>query len=334
MTDCLIASPDAERLVAALAPLNLPESLALNVANKPEQVAHYIERAEIILGQPAWLAPYLSRAHNLKWLQSTFAGVEPLMGAEARRDYLLTGVKGIFGSLMREYVFGKLLEIYRHFPRYRAQQNLRRWQPHPYAGLSGRTLAVVGLGSIGLEIARTGRHFGMRVLGFNRSGQCFRELDACYSLASVTSAGKNARDSLQFFPNKAAVTEDPLGTVDVIVFALPGTPELTHAIDEKVLRRLKPGAVLFNVGRGNLLAQGALLDALASGQLAAAVLDVFEQEPLPSSHPFWNTPNLHVTPHISAQTFAEDMAPIFVENYLRYTQGRPLLHQVDFSKGY
>ncbi|UTA49025.1 D-2-hydroxyacid dehydrogenase [Simiduia sp. 21SJ11W-1] len=315
---CLIAAPDAGDILAALVHQGLLTPAQVHVAVTSAEVAQYIGEVDIVCGKPAWLAPHLHLAQKLRWLQSTFAGVEPLMVAGLPRNYQLTGVKGIFGPLMREYVFGKLLEIFRHFGCYHRQQQQTLWRPHAYQGLAGRTLMVVGLGSIGAELVHTGQHFGMRTLGVNSTGQSGLPLDGCYAL-----------DDLQ-----QGVGSDALASADAIVFALPGTPALTGVVDAQFLKALKPGAVLVNVGRGQLIDERALLAALKAGQLQAAVLDVFTQEPLPEDHPFWRAPNLHLTPHISALTFTADIARIFADNYQRFQAGKPLLHAIDFARGY
>ncbi|MBB3168943.1 NAD(P)-dependent oxidoreductase [Simiduia aestuariiviva] len=314
----LILARDAQSIAEALpdafaaSPVAMPDLLC---ASTPTAAMAHIGHVDFMLAQPSLAAPLLAGATRLRWLQSTFAGVEPLMAPDLRRDYQLTGVKGIFGPLMCEYVFGKLLEINRHFAHYHASQSQRQWQPQPYRSLAGQTLAVVGLGSIGRAIAQMAKHFGMRVIGVNRSGDSMPGLDQCFSLTQ-------------------ALAEGGLAGADAVVLALPSTPALARRCDADFFAQLKSGAVVINVGRGAVIDEAALLHALESGKLSAAVLDVFDQEPLPPSHPLWQAPNVHITPHISAVTFARDIAQVFADNYLRYVSGKPLLHAVDFTRGY
>lgn len=319
MSHCLIAAPDAQAIADALAAQGFPHLADVRLASCAKTIADNVEQARVILAKPALIAPHLEQATSLRWLQSTYAGVEPLVAPGLRRDYVLTGVKGIFGPLMREYVFGKLLELQRHFADYHVQQAKQLWQPKPYRSLVGQTLALVGVGSIGGDIAQTAQHFGMRVIGVNRSGRSVAGLDACYRLDHVLDASGET---------------NLLQEVDAVVLALPSTPALTRRIGEAFFNGLKPGAILINVGRGSCIDESALMVALGSGQLSAAVLDVFEQEPLPAEHPFWCTPNLQVTPHISAVTFASDIARLFADNYARYLADEPLLHRIDFERGY
>lgn len=312
----LIASPQAEPLRQALLAAFRARQLSpppLLTASDPQGLAAQLQAAPVWLAQPDFVASQLAQAGGLRWLQSTWAGVEPLVAEGMRRDYRLTGVKGIFGPLISEYVFGGLLSLTRHFPAYRRQQDAHQWQPLAYQSLRERTLVVFGLGSIGAHLARTARHFGMRLLGVTRSGLADASVDAVYPVAQMHQA---------------------LAYADVVVLTLPATPATRGLANGAFFNALKPGAVLINVGRGALVDEPALLAALDAGQLSHALLDVFHQEPLPAGHPFWARADISVTPHVAAVTFAEDIAAIFVDNYQRWQRGETLLHGVDFARGY
>lgn len=315
----LIASPQAASLRQALhKAFNARESAPppMILAEDTRALLEHLPAAPVLLAQPDFVAAHLQHARQLRWLQSTWAGVEPLVARGMRADYQLTGVKGLFGPLISEYVFGGLLALTRHFPDYRRQQSHRQWQPIAYQGLAGRTLVIVGLGSIGSHLARTARAFGMQVLGVNRSGAARSEeaaVDAVYGVEQMAAA---------------------LARADVVVLTLPATPATRGLADAAFFNALKPGAVLINVGRGALVDEPALLAALDAGQVSHAMLDVFNQEPLPAAHGFWARADITVTPHVAAVTFADDIAGIFVDNYQRWQRGEALQYGVDFARGY
>jgi phosphoglycerate dehydrogenase-like enzyme len=122
--------------------------------------------------------------------------------------------------------------------------------------------------------------------------------------------------------------------LDYLVAVMPNTKATRHLVDRQLLAALPARALFVNPGRGSVVDEAALAGALSAGRLAGAVLDVFEQEPLPRDHVFWRTPNLRITSHTAALSFPEDIAPVFVDNYRRLVRGEPLLHRVDFERGY
>ncbi|MGU5716924.1 D-2-hydroxyacid dehydrogenase [Aeromonas taiwanensis] len=308
----LLLSQDNHHYERLLKAANLPHLRILRADNQGE-AEKLIGDAHILMAEPARAKPLLAKAGRLSWLQSTYAGVDVLLDASCRRDYLLTNVRGIFGPLMSEYVFGHLLSLTRQLPLYRDQQQQKLWQSHPYQGLRGKTLLLLGTGSIGQHIAHTGKHFGMRVLGISHSGHECAGFDQVYQLPAL---------------NKM------LAQADVIVSVLPSTRETRHLFTTDRFNHCKPGAIFFNVGRGSAVHEGDLLAALRGGKLGTAVLDVFEQEPLPADSPLWRQPNLIITPHNSAYSFPEDVAQIFIRNYIRFIDGQQLDGRIDFDKGY
>jgi phosphoglycerate dehydrogenase-like enzyme len=308
----LLLSQDNSHYERLLKAAHLPHLRILRAENQTE-AERLIGEAHILMAEPARAKPLLAKASKLSWLQSTYAGVDVLLDASCRRDYLLTNVRGIFGPLMSEYVFGHLLSLTRQLPLYREQQQQQLWQSHPYQGLKGRTMLILGTGSIGQHIAQTARHFGMKVLGISHSGRERAGFDQVYQLPAL---------------NKM------LAQADVIVSVLPSTRETRHLFTAARFAHCKPSAILFNVGRGSAIHEADLLEALRAGKLAMAVLDVFEQEPLPVDGPLWHQPNLIITPHNSAYSFPEDVAQIFVRNYVRFIDGQQLDGRIDFDKGY
>lgn len=304
----LVLSEDAADYGPLLEDLDAPLALARSAA---EAVAQYAGQP-VVLGQPDQVAAALDRLDGLQWVQSTWAGVTPLLRA-ARRDYRLTGIKDLFGPQMVEYVFAHLLNHAQDIPGNASRQQARQWKPVAAAPLQGRCLGIMGTGSIGRDIARMADAFGMETIGLSRSGRPAAGFSAVYPVSCLA----------EFLPR-----------ADYLVGILPDTPQTTGLLDDEAFGHMKPGAVLVNVGRGNLVNEAALVKALESGHLAAAVLDVFVTEPLPADSDLWAAPRLTVTPHVAAQSWPADIARIFRDNYRRYVAGRPLMYTIDFSQGY
>lgn len=291
------------------------ELIDLDIATAPDlaSASSTLPEVEIILGTPALVAEVVGHAARLKWVQSTYAGVEQLCRPDLPRTYLLTGIKGLFGSFMREYVFAYILARERSLLKTHENQRKKIWERISYRSLKGVTIGIIGLGSIGTEIARTARHFDMRVLGMKRTPGAHEYVDHLYL---------------------ASETEQFLAQLDYLVLVLPDTSESRHFISARELRMLPPEAVVINVGRGSSIHQHDLIAALENKEISGAVLDVFEQEPLPEDSPLWSMANVTITPHNSAFSFPEQVAEIFAANYQRYLNGSPLDHAVDFDRGY
>jgi len=269
--------------------------------------------APLVLGDPGLVRRVLDDLPALQWVQSTWAGVDVLLQSGLRRDYVLTNVRGVFGPAVAEYVLGYALMHERlGFRRYRAQQ-ARTWDPAPPGSLQGRTLGILGVGSIGAHLAAAVKPFGVRVLGYTLGSEDCPAVDRYYHGGDLHAFA---------------------AACDYLVCTLPNTPQTYHLIDAALLAAMQPHAVLINVGRGATVDEGALVAALESGRLGGAVLDVFEQEPLPSDHPLWTLPNVLITSHTAAVSFPQQIAPIFVENYHRWAAGESLRYVVDFKKGY
>ena len=308
----LLLSRDNAHYQTLLRRMALP-GLRLLCPEDEEQALALAPEAELLLGEPAAIAQVLHQATRLRWAQSTYAGVDALLKPGLRQDYLLTNVRGIFGPLMSEYVFAHLLSLTRHLPLYREQQTQHQWRQHPYRPLSERRLLILGTGSIGQHLAQTAHQFGMTVWGVNRHGREVAGFDDIFQVSALAHL---------------------LPQVDVIVSALPSTRETHHLFNGEMLARSQSSAILFNVGRGDAIDSRALLEALQAGKPGAAVLDVFEEEPLPAHDPLWHLPNLIITPHNSAWSLPEQVIKIFERNYRSYLDGKPLTSLVNFELGY
>ena len=303
MPNLLLLSRDSEEYKRLIESAQLPD---LALTSEPVQ-------SDIVLGEPKMIRDTLPNLPRLKWAQAIYAGVEPLVGPGQRQDYVLTNARGVFGELMSEYVFGYLLfHEKKILERIRSQQSMR-WERPESGVLRDKTMGLLGVGSIGAHLAGTAKHFGMTVRGYTRGSESSRHVDRYY----------HGSDLLEFAKG-----------LDYLVSVLPRTEGTNKLVDADLLNALPAHAVLINVGRGNAVDESALIQALTEGKLAAAVLDVFEQEPLPEGHPFWTTPNLYMTFHTSAISYPEDITKLFVENYQLYIEGKPLKYVVDFERGY
>lgn len=268
---------------------------------------------EIAMGSPLMIRDALSEMPNLKWAQSTWAGVEPLLDPSLRRNYILTNARGVFGQLISEFVLAYLLAHERKLFELAEKQKVKEWRGFQAQSLRGRTIGLLGVGSIGAEVARTAKFFGMDVRGYTRAGETCEHVGRYYH------------------PGQLNEFADGL---DYLVNILPNTKDTQKIVDARLLNALPSHALFINVGRGSAVDESALLEALEGGRIAAAVLDVFEEEPLPQGHPFWTAKNLTMTFHTSAPSLPEDIAKVFIANYQRYITGKPLNHIVDFEKGY
>ncbi|HLN64822.1 MAG TPA: D-2-hydroxyacid dehydrogenase [Symbiobacteriaceae bacterium] len=296
----------AERYADLLRPL-LPEARLLPCAT-PEEAARHVGEAVALF---SWRFPteLFARAPRLRWVQAMGAGVEDLVVAPLPAGCLLTRVEGLFGGYMSEYAFGHMLAHVLRFRHLYEAQARHEWAPFMAGTLRGKRLGVAGAGSIGAEVARRGKVFGMEVWALARTARPLADVDRVFA--------------------QAEAAEFTAG-VDFLVSSLPLTAETVGLIDPLAL---KEGALLVNIGRGATIDEQRLLEAARSGRIHA-VLDVFAQEPLPAEHPFWSTPGITVTPHVSGPSVPEEVAEYFAANLRRYEAGQPLVGLVDRQRGY
>jgi phosphoglycerate dehydrogenase-like enzyme len=266
----------------------------------------------------AWRAGagVLPRATRLRWIQALTAGLE---GWIALPDFpphvTLTGARGTHRMSMPENILGALFHLTKPYAAIAADQRKRRWTRRVSEQLAGKTLGILGLGAIGQELARKAAALEMSVIGMRRRPEPVPCVDRVYG------------------PDEAALV---LAASDFVVLLLPLTPATKGYMNAARLRRMKPTAHLLNFGRGDLVVDADLIEAVKTGVVAGAVLDVFTTEPLPIEHPFWETEGIMVLPHIGGMHAHRDeqVAELFVENLARFVDGRPLLHALDRSRGY
>jgi phosphoglycerate dehydrogenase-like enzyme len=251
------------------------EGLSILGTGDPALARQIGGECDILFGEPSLIQQVVEELPAIEWIQSSWAGVEPLLAAGLRRNYILTNARNVYGSMMSEYVFGYLLMIERRImERWKAQLN-GDWEDGPYGCLKGKTIGLLGVGTIGAHLAGTAKHFGMRVSGFTRQSEGCRDVDRYFH-------GGNLFDFAR--------------ELDYLVCTLPGTGDTRGLVNEVVLSALPQRAWLINVGRGNTIDEQALVEALNKRTIGGAILDVFNQEPLPKGHPLWYTPNTFIPP--------------------------------------
>jgi phosphoglycerate dehydrogenase-like enzyme len=263
------------------------------------------------------LAGAWEAAGKLRWVHAGSAGVNHVLSPEVvSGEVVVTNSRGVFDEPMAEYVLALALALAKDLPGTFALQRERRWRHRETERLGGKQALVAGTGPIGRAIGRKLAAAGMTVTGVGRSAR-----DADPDLGSVLPMERLA---------------EGLAGADYVVLAAPLTDATRGMIDKAALAELKPSARLINVGRGPLVVQDDLVEALAAGRLAGAALDVFADEPLPADSPLWAMPNVIVSPHMSGDVvgWRSELVALFHDNLTRYLDGRPLRNVVDKQRGY
>jgi phosphoglycerate dehydrogenase-like enzyme len=286
-------------------------------------VDRLIPEADVVLGWAVRRENFPS-ATRLRWIQLTAAGVGSQLFPElVDSPVILTNARGLHAVSMSEHALGVMLAFARKLHLARDAQARGVWEQEaqwvgtpPFGQLSGGTLGLVGLGAVGRALAERARALGMRVLAVRRHP-----------------APDPAPAHEQWGPERLG---EMMERVDWLVLAAPLTPATRGLIGRAELARLRPHAVLVNLGRGALVDEGALAEALAAGRIAGAALDVFAEEPLPRTSPLWDMPQVIVTPHVSGfgPRFWERTCDLFARNLRRWLAGEPLENVVDKRAGY
>ena len=251
-------------------------------------------------------------AGELDWIHAASAGVDAVLTpAVLAGDTVVTNAQGVFDDAIAEWVLAVLLLFTKDLLTTIELQRERRWLHRETQRLAGRRLLVVGAGSIGATVARSARALGMDVRGVARRAR----------------ADGGAFDAVVGVER----LHDELGWADDVVVAAPLTPDTRGLLDAAAFSAMRPGTRLVNVGRGPVVDEAALLDALESGRVGAAALDVVDQEPLPAEHPFWRLPQVLVSPHMSGDVegWVDELSAQFCANVERWSAGAPLEHVVD-----
>lgn len=280
----------------------------------PEQ----IREADILVGWNRKMEQAALESDNLKWVQAWSAGVDYFpMDRFAEKNVLLTNAGGVHAIPISEHIFAVLLAMSRNLHGNIRSQARGKWEKSgSYGEISGLTMVIVGTGHIGRATAKLAKAFGMRTVGVRHSGRPEEHIDEMYTTDGIREAFAQG---------------------DVIVNILPLTDETRHFFDRESFGYMKKGARFVNVGRGQSVDTAALIEALETGILSGAALDVFEQEPLPEDHPLWTREDVVITPHVAGNTDHYDAraADIFLDNLRAFVQGETLPRNlVDYSKKY
>lgn len=273
----------------------------------------------------------LARAPRLVWVHSATAGVERVLTPASReRRLVITNARGVFSRPIAEYVVAVILAVSRRLIEFLELQRERTWQPLLGTELRDRTVGIVGYGSIGRAVASLLTPFGCRILAVRRRSEL-----------GAAAPEPEADRELPVAPRAERIVgpeqlDEVLAAADFVVLAVPLTRATANLIDAARIERLKRGAWLINVARGQLVDEVALRRALLDGRLGGAALDTFVDEPLPPLSPWWTTPNAIVTPHASwsSERVLDRSIELFCENLGRYATGRPLRNVVDPDAGY
>jgi phosphoglycerate dehydrogenase-like enzyme len=295
----------------------LPDWTIVSESETPIAGEHY-RNARIVVGWNSAMEGALDSAVQLRWVQNNSAGVDHMpLGKLKDRGVLLTSAGGIHPTPMAETFFAMLLAFSRNLHLAIRRQTRREWKlTKPDVQLVGSTIGIIGAGTIGTEIARLSRAFGMSTLGVRRSARANEEFDEMHVIEQL---------------------DNVLSRCDFVVNVLPYTDETHHLFNAARFASMKPGALFFNFGRGASVDTPALVAALTEGTIAGAGLDVYETEPLPSDHPLWGLDNVIMTPHMGGWTsrFKEQFSELFIanlEHYLAY--GRPARNLIDYDRSY
>ncbi|MEZ5274905.1 MAG: D-2-hydroxyacid dehydrogenase [Opitutaceae bacterium] len=284
-----------------------------------DPLADDFDRIEILAG---FLGPnHLARLPALRWVQVWSAGVNNLVTNPSvmAADYTITTTSGIHAIPMGEQILGYMTAFARGLPRAMRAQVRGVWDDDPWAQISelhDRTVLILGAGAIGCRTAELCLAFGMKVIGVRRDP---------------------VKDAEPRFPvHPVSQLDELLPQADYLVNALPLTAGTRNLIDSAAIARLKPGAFFINIGRGKTVDEPALIEALRSGHLGGAGLDVFTEEPLPAASPLWTMENVIITRHYagSSPRYDERAMELFLENLERFISGKSLRNQVDRHRGY
>jgi len=258
----------------------------------------------------------LPRMRALRWIQALTAGVEGWLALpDLPAGITLTCARGTHRVQMPENILGALFHLTKPYAGIALDQKEHRWRRRVSETLAGTTLGILGLGVIGQELARKAEALEMRVIGTRKSPAPLPHVAQVYG------------------PDG---TDEVLAASDWVLLLLPVTPETRGFMNAARLKRMKPTAHLLNFGRGELVVDADLIEAVKARTIAGAVLDVFTTEPLPAEHPFWGTENILVLPHIGGLHPGRDhiVARLFVDNVERFLAGKPLRETVERARGY
>jgi D-2-hydroxyacid dehydrogenase (NADP+) len=309
----LILDSRADAYKKALLP-KFPE-VSIHSAQKEEEIGDFIEKADILLTIRI-SDKLIKKASKLKWIQALTTGVDYIINLPSlKKEVVITSTRGIHGPQVSEMAFLLMLALNRNFPEVVRNQDKAVWERWPGKLLWKKKVGILGIGVIGEEIARKCKAFDMKVFGIDIVKRKVESIDIFYGPEDIINVAKE---------------------VDYFIIVAPFTPQTEKMVDSKVLSAMKPTAFFLNLGRGEIVDEEALIQALNSGKIAGAALDTFWAEPLPKDHPFWGMKNVIVSPHVAGMSdvYVEQALSIFEENLRRFLKGerRSLINLVEWQK--
>lgn len=294
----------------------LARKLRVTIGWDGEIIEDALETADLMISATPPRERLRERAPRLKWIQTTGAGVDSIAPFDwMPADIVLTNNSGAHGAKAQDYCAMALLMLNSRLPEVIINQRERRWTPVFTTPIEGRTAVIVGFGDLGQGAGRAASKLGLEVLAVTRSGKAGRPADAAFPVSRI---------------------DKVLPKADFVIVTTPLTSDTRGLISRRRLGLLKPGAALVNIGRSPIVDYAALAEKLASGAISGAVLDVFDEEPLPADSPLWSTPNLVITPHISCDDprYIDRLFDTWFVNLERFIAGKRLRNIVDRKLGY
>jgi phosphoglycerate dehydrogenase-like enzyme len=315
----VLSNPAAEQL-RLLDPLK--ESVEILAGNDPEFAKEHAAGADVIFtgsSEGDLLRLIFPLAKNVRWVHSMSAGVEKILFPELVESPVpLTNGKGAFTDSLGEFALASMLFFAKDLRQLVRNQQAGQWKQFDIEMLRGQVLGIVGYGDIGRESASLARAFGMKIVAVRRRA----------------SLSHQDPDLAQTYPPDKL--RDMLSISDYVLVTTPLTDDTRGMIGEAELAAMKPTAVIINIGRGPVIVESALIAALSAKRIRGAVLDVFDEEPLPPGHPFYNLENVLLSPHSADHTvgWADLAMHVFLDNFERFRNGQPLQNLVDKKAGY
>jgi D-2-hydroxyacid dehydrogenase (NADP+) len=290
-----------EQLLAAF------PSLEVSGVEAPEQVGDLMAGADVIAamgGVRIFSEALVSKAPRLKWIQAFTTGTDGVMRLKSlKREVLLTSMRGIHGPQMSEMALLMMIALARDYPRALRNQDRQVWERRPQKRICGKTVAILGVGIIGADLAKRAKAFGMEVIGITGTPRPLEGFDRMVSRAAMHEA---------------------LGEADFVVVLVPYSPQTDRIVNAKALAAMKPHAYLVNISRGGVVDEEALVAALREKRIAGAALDVYAKEPLDPSSPLWKMDNVICSPHLGGQcdVYHEQVMEVMSENFRCFLENR------------
>ncbi|KAJ8679573.1 hypothetical protein QAD02_015360 [Eretmocerus hayati] len=302
--------------------LALPNAIFINLKSGQDDTVSHLTKSEIVVADVDLLMPYVDKLSETKWVQATWAGLENFVANLRNKTiaFTITRFSGIdFGYAMSEYVVSQIVNFERDQKRLYENQAKGVWDTSgrisDHRRISDLTIGVLGLGEIGSFVAKTLKGFGATIWGLSRTGSHKEE----YIDKQVTTK----------------LLPELLKASDYVINTMPSTDDTRGLLNGDVLEYCSAKKSIFiNIGRGSIIRENDLINALEKKWISGAILDVFENEPLPQASKLWTLPEVVISPHVSGISRSSDIARVFAENHRRYSNGEPLKNIIDISRGY